>query len=221
MKRFTTEGTNDQEGLGLIPVQSNGEEASEDLSFEGGGLAGARRLSRRQAIGLLGGSLVGVSLLSFGLAAPAKADAGGAGIRGPSGAYHSYPELSAKRNSLNPAWWNLTLEWTCVFFSSEVLNHKWGTNWTLKEHDSTSADDLVTGTVEPNVHSATSATATFIPSQKANPRTVKFTHTRTWDPDDLDTELGGEELYASVRLKDFTLMTPSLEEWSYELPLSP
>jgi hypothetical protein len=72
MKRFTTEGTNDQEGLGLIPAQRNTEEVPPlGLSFEGGE-AGARRLSRRQAIGLLGGSLAGVSLLSFGLAAPAN-----------------------------------------------------------------------------------------------------------------------------------------------------
>jgi len=72
MKRFTTEGTNDQEGLGLIPAQRRAEEEPLGLSFEGGG-AGARRYSRRQALGLLGGSLAGVSLLSFGLAAPAKA----------------------------------------------------------------------------------------------------------------------------------------------------
>ena len=74
MKRFTTEGTNDQEGLGLIPAQRRAEEEPPlGLSFEGGGVVGARRLSRRQALGLLGGSLAGVSLLSFGLAAPAKA----------------------------------------------------------------------------------------------------------------------------------------------------
>jgi hypothetical protein len=52
MKRFTTEGTNDQEGLGLIPAQRRAEEeeAPLGLSFEGG-VAGARRYSRRQALG--------------------------------------------------------------------------------------------------------------------------------------------------------------------------
>jgi hypothetical protein len=40
-------------------------------------VAGARRYSRRQAIGLLGGSLAGVSVLSFGLATPAKATVAG------------------------------------------------------------------------------------------------------------------------------------------------
>jgi hypothetical protein len=75
MKRFTNDGTNGQEGRELIPAQRNAEveEAPVGLSFEGGE-AGARTLSRRQAIGLLGGSLAGASLLSLGLAAPAKAD---------------------------------------------------------------------------------------------------------------------------------------------------
>jgi hypothetical protein len=93
MKRFTTEGTNDQEGLGLIPAQRNAEEeeAPLGLSFDGG-VAGARTYSRRQAIGLLGGSLVGVSLLSLGLAAPAKA-VPPAFIRGPSG--YTIPQLRA------------------------------------------------------------------------------------------------------------------------------
>jgi hypothetical protein len=74
MKCFTTEGTNDQEGLGLIPAQRNAEEeeAPLGLSFDGGE-AGARTYSRRQALGLLGGSLAGASLLSLGLEAPAKA----------------------------------------------------------------------------------------------------------------------------------------------------
>src|SRR5215212_3803488 len=115
------------------------------------------------------------------------------------------PVLSAENFG---SWWDLTLKWTCVF-APEVVNHKFGTNWTLMEWDTTSADDVVSATVEPHLHSATSGTATFIPSQKSNPAAVNFTHTRTWHADDLDTELGGEELYANVRLKDFTLMTPS------------
>jgi hypothetical protein len=72
MKRFTNDGRNDQEGLELIPAHRNAEvEEALGLSFEGG-LAGPRRYSRRQAIGLLGGSLAGASLLSLGLAAPAE-----------------------------------------------------------------------------------------------------------------------------------------------------
>ena len=73
MKRFTSERRNEQ-GCELTPAHSNGEEVPQGLSFEGG-LAGPRRYSRRQAIGLLGGSLAGASLLSLGLAAPAESAA--------------------------------------------------------------------------------------------------------------------------------------------------
>ena len=78
MKRFTTEGTNDQEGRELIPTQRRAEEEAPPLglSFEGG-VAGARTYSRRQVLGLLGGSLAGASLLSLGLATPAKATVAG------------------------------------------------------------------------------------------------------------------------------------------------
>jgi hypothetical protein len=72
MKRFTSEGRNEQ-GRELTPAHSNGEEAPLGLSLEGGEAA-ARTYSRRQALGLLGGSLVGVSLLSLGLSDPAKSD---------------------------------------------------------------------------------------------------------------------------------------------------
>jgi hypothetical protein len=112
------------------------------------------------------------------------------------------------------------LKWTCLF-APEQRDHKFGTNWTLMEQDLSSADDVVSATVEPHLHSATSGTATFIPSQKSNPAAVSFTHTRSWHQDDLDTELGGEELYAIVRLKDFTLMTPSETRISENLEIAP
>src|SRR3712207_3445298 len=69
MKRFTNDGRNDQQG-------NAEEEGPLDLSFEGGLTAGPRRYSRRQALGLLGGSLAGASLASLGLAAPAKSAPG-------------------------------------------------------------------------------------------------------------------------------------------------
>ena len=72
MKRFTNDGRSEREGRELIRAQSHAEEETPlGLSLEGG-LAGPRRYSRRQVIGLLGGSLAGVSLLSLGLAAPAE-----------------------------------------------------------------------------------------------------------------------------------------------------
>jgi len=73
MKQFTNAGRKEQEGRELIPAHPNAEEEGPlGLSFEGGLTAGPRRYSRRQAIGLLGGSLAGASLASLGLAAPAK-----------------------------------------------------------------------------------------------------------------------------------------------------
>jgi hypothetical protein len=72
MKRFTNAGRNDQEGRELIPAHRNaGVEVPLSPSFEGG-VPGARTYSRRQALGLLAGSLAGVSLLSLGVADPAK-----------------------------------------------------------------------------------------------------------------------------------------------------
>jgi hypothetical protein len=72
MKRIPSKGSNEQEGREFIPAQSNGEEeAPLGLSFDGG-VAGLRTYSRRQALGLLGGSLAGATLLSCGLADPAK-----------------------------------------------------------------------------------------------------------------------------------------------------
>jgi hypothetical protein len=74
MKRFTNAGRNEQVGQELIPAHRNAkEQAPLGLSFERGLTAGPRRYSRRQALGLLGGSLAGVGLLSLGLAAPAGA----------------------------------------------------------------------------------------------------------------------------------------------------
>jgi hypothetical protein len=119
MRRFTNDGWNEQEGWELIPTPRSAEEVPLGLSLEGG-VAGARRYSRRQALGLLGGSLAGVSLLSFGLTAPAKA-AYGTGVRGPGG--YTIPQLRAVRGG---NWFTLTVYWKCVFEPS-VVNHQFGT----------------------------------------------------------------------------------------------
>src|SRR5215212_4234656 len=200
MKRFTNDGTNEQEGWELIPAPRSAEEVPLGPSFEGGGVAGARTLSRRQAIGLLGGSLAGVILLSTGLAAPTKA-ALGTGIRGPSG--YTIPQLRAVRGG---NWFTFTLQWTCVFNQSDV-NRKFATNWVLKEEDSTSYDDYIDATVEPNLHSAFSPKKVFVPSQAnpSNPQEVSFKDSNVWHVDDLDTELGDEEIYAYVTLDENTV----------------
>jgi hypothetical protein len=216
MKRFTTEGTNDQEGLGLIPAQRNAEEEEAPLGllFEGG-VAGARRLSRRQALGLLGGSLAGISLLSLGLAAPAKAVLP-FGIRGPAG--YTIPQLRAVRAG---NWFNVTLQWKCIFQPS-VENHKFETNWLLREEDSIE-DDVITATVEPHPHSAYSPKKVFIPSRAnpSNPQEVSFKETIGWHRDDLDTEIGNEEIYAVVRIGDNTTNSGLYTVDSSQLNLSP
>jgi hypothetical protein len=208
MKRFTSEGTNEQEGQELIPTQSHGEEAPQGLSYEGG-LAGPRRYSRRQAIGLLGGSLAGVILLSTGVAAPAKA-AYGTGVRGPGG--YTIPQLRAVRTG---NWFTVTVEWKCVFHLS-VVNRPFNTQWVLKEADSSvplpnvspgGDDDFISATVEPHLHSAFSPKKVFVPSRanSSNPQEVSFKDSNIWHVDDLDTEVGNEEIYAYVSLDENTV----------------
>jgi hypothetical protein len=204
MKRFTSEERNEQ-GRKLTPAQSSGEEVPRGLSFEGD-VAGARRYSRRQAIGLLGGSLAGVILLSTGLAAPAKA-AYGTGVRGPGG--YTIPQLRAVRTG---NWFTVTLWWKCVFEPS-VVNRTFNTQWVLKEADlylpgerPGSSDDFISATVEPNLHSAFSPKKVFVPSRAnpSNPQEVSFKDSNVWHVDDLDTELGNEEIYAYVSLDENT-----------------
>jgi hypothetical protein len=224
MKPFTRDGRNVQEGQKLILPQCNEEDTPLGLSFEGG-VAGARTLSRRQALGLIGGSLAGVSLLSLGLAAPAKgfhtpgSQKPGwpkAHVRGPGTSFQ--PLLSSVRQG---NWFDLTLEWRIVC-DPQVVNHTLRTNWVLKEED-TSADDTIAATVEPHLHSAWSPEKVFIPSRAnpSNPLEVSFRETIGWHRDDLDTELGGEELYAWVSVADTTANSVRLGVPSTQQPLSP
>jgi hypothetical protein len=221
MKRFTGEGRN-QQGRELTPTHSSGGEVPRGLSLEGG-VAGARRYSRRQAIGLLGGSLAGFSLLSVGLAAPAKA-ASGTGIRGPGG--YTIPQLRAVRTG---NWFTFTLEWKCVFNPSDV-NRTFYTYWGLKESDAYYPpqkpgynDDTISATVEPNLHSAWSPKKVFVPSQAnpSNPQEVSFKDSNVWHVDDLDTELGDEEIYAAVILRENSPYAWEISAKSNVLSLSP
>jgi hypothetical protein len=224
MKRFTNDGRSERERQELIPAHRNAEEESPlGLSLEGG-LAGPRRYSRRQAIGLLGGSLAGVILLSTGLAAPAKA-ALGIGIRGPGG--YTIPQLRAVRTG---NWYTVTLEWKCVFDPS-VVNRTFNTQWVLKEADSAylpnvrpgANDDFISATVEPNLHSAFSPKKVFVPSRAnpSNPQEVSFKDSNVWHVDDLDTELGDEEIYASVTLDENTVGGLHTRMGSNEQSISP
>jgi hypothetical protein len=58
------------------------------------------------------------------------------------------PQLRAVRAG---NWFNVTLQWKCIFQPS-VENNEFETNWVLVEEDVvTSADDTITATVEPSV----------------------------------------------------------------------
>ncbi len=188
--------------------------------LEGRELIPRKTFSRRQALGLLGGSLAGATLLSLGLAAPAK---GGLpnpyyNVVGPGTSRQ--PHLSAVRQG---RWYDMTVEWRIVF-DPRVVNHRFGTRWQLKEDDDVGYDDTISATVEPFPHSSYSPTKYFTPSQAnpSNPREVSFKETIGWHEDDLDTELGGEELYAIVYARNITLKHVNGTSGStQELPLSP
>ena len=70
-----------------------------------------------------------------------------------------------------------------------------------------SNDDFISATVEPNLHSAFSPKKVFVPSQAnpSNPQEVSFKGSNVWHVDDLDTELGDEEIYAYVILDENTV----------------
>jgi hypothetical protein len=130
------------------------------------------------------------------------------------------PQLRAVRAG---NWFNVTLQWKCIFQPS-VENHTFETNWVLVEEDGvTSADDTITATVEPHSHSAYSPKKRFIPSQAnpSNPQEVSFKETIIWHVDDLDTEIGNEEIYAYARLGDATAFSGWTEVKSNLLNLAP
>jgi hypothetical protein len=103
------------------------------------------------------------------------------------------------------------------------VNHTFFTYWVLKEEDFTSDDDFIQATVEPNVHSAFSPKKYFVPSQAnpSNPQGVSFRDSNIWHVDDLDTELGNEEIFAAVVLGDTAAYGFYGEAVSNVLSLSP
>jgi hypothetical protein len=130
------------------------------------------------------------------------------------------PQLRAVRAG---NWFNVTLQWKCIFQPS-VENHTFETNWVLVEEDGvTSADDTITATVEPHRHDARSQGKIFIPSQAnpSNPQEISFKETIGWHRDDLDTELGDEEIFAYVRIGDDTTNSGLYGVRSSQLNLSP
>jgi len=107
-------------------------------------------------------------------------------------------------------WFVFTLDWRCSFVPEET-NFVFDTNWTLMEKDVGEVfggnDDVVDSTVSPHVHSAHSDVKRFksVDLNPPNPRVVEFRDTRQWHREDVDTESGGEEIYANVNLRNVTL----------------
>jgi hypothetical protein len=101
-------------------------------------------------------------------------------------------------------WFIFTLNWTCSFLPAEA-DFLFSTWWGLAEEDDI-YDDIVHSTVSPHLHNSESDQIVFKPkdSNPSNPRFVSFKETRQWHRDDVDTEWGGEEIYAFATLYNRT-----------------
>ena len=89
--------------------------------------------------------------------------------------------------------WTLKVTYTATFTNQEKnppLNYTFRDSIRIREDDPFS-DDTVTGWV---------AASNFNPAANSVVRTL----TAVVSGDDLDTELGGEEIYAQIRLRNFT-----------------
>lgn len=98
--------------------------------------------------------------------------------------------ISASQSGSN---WTLSVSYTATFTDQEKnapLNYVFRDSIQIRESD-TFSDDNVTG---------------FVGASNFNPATnsVQRTLTAVVDEDDLDTELGGEEIYAKIQLRNFT-----------------
>lgn len=89
--------------------------------------------------------------------------------------------------------WTLRVTYTATFTDQEKnppLNYTFRDSIQIRESD-TFSDDTITG---------------FVSASNFNPSTnsVQRTLTAVVKGDDLDTELGGEEIYAKIQLRNFT-----------------
>lgn len=90
--------------------------------------------------------------------------------------------------------WTLKVTYTATFTNQEKdppLNYTFRDSIQIWEDDTSSPDDRITGWV---------SASNFNPSQNSVQRTLAA----VVNGDDLDTELGGEEIYAKIQLRNFT-----------------
>jgi hypothetical protein len=101
-------------------------------------------------------------------------------------------KLAAKKVTGAGDRWEITVSYDAVFSKFEVEHFTFRDGFVLKEEDSLSGDDTLTGVVGVSV---------FNPPSSPVKRVMKA----VIDGDTLDTELGQEELYAVVRLRNLDL----------------
>ena len=114
--------------------------------------------------------------------------------------------ISAQKVGSN---WKLTVKYTATFSADEATTH----NYTFRDsisirEDDTSDDDVVTGFV---------AASNFNPSGLSVQRTL----VANVNEEDLDTELGGEEIYAKIRLRNVTTSGVSMHKNTAIINLAP
>lgn len=113
--------------------------------------------------------------------------------------------LSAQKLANNQ--WKLTVTYTANFSQFEVNNFIFRDGFEIWEED-TSDDDKITGLV---------GGGTFKPSSTQVRRQLVY----EISGDSLDTELGGEEIYALVKLRTFDIETNWTQKKSQVINLSP
>jgi len=118
--------------------------------------------------------------------------------------------LSAQQLSSNK--WRLTVRYTATFSPQEVNPPPTGLNFTFRDsfqiwEDDPVNDDQITG---------------WVGVSSFNPSSTSVTRTLSHDisGDDLDTELGGEEIKVKVRLRNVDLNFP-IHRWSGTIGLAP
>lgn len=109
--------------------------------------------------------------------------------------------------------YSLNVIYQVKFDPFEIANFKFREGFVLWEEDDTSSDDMLTGVV---------SVKEFAPKDLLLSQDLIATRTLTFtiSGDVLDTELGGEELYAMVRLRNLNLNI-LFEKRSTTLPLAP
>lgn len=115
--------------------------------------------------------------------------------------------ISAQKIGTN---WKLTVKYTATFSKDEATTHNYTfrDSLSIREEDDTSGDDVVTGFV---------GAGNFNPSGLSVQRTL----VANVNEEDLDTELGGEEIYAKIRLRNFTTGGVALHKNTAVINLAP